>query len=99
MLWLVATAAFAQEQLRLRQGRNADGGGPQRMMPAEQRSDQLSPPGMEPRGGGNRLSPEERRQLRRDVHDAGRDLYSDKMTRGRHERRGPPPSIVPNNPQ
>jgi uncharacterized membrane protein len=39
-------------------------------------------------GGGNRLSPEERRQLRRDVHDAGRDLYLDRERPGRRGPRG-----------
>ncbi|MDP1735739.1 MAG: hypothetical protein Q8L44_15395 [Sulfuritalea sp.] len=86
MLWFLATAAAAQGPFRQQQGRNA-GGGPQRMMPAEQRPQQFSPRD-ESRGGG-RLSPEERRQLRRDVHEAGRDLYSDKMPPGRRESRRP----------
>jgi hypothetical protein len=29
------------------------------------------------------MSPEERRQLRRDVHQAGRDLYPERMRAGR----------------
>jgi hypothetical protein len=57
------------------------------MMQAEQRPDQISPREGRMQDGGNRLSPEERRQLRRDVHDAGRDLYPDRMPPGRREPR------------
>ncbi len=43
-----------------------------------------APPSFQRRDGGStgeaarpqRLSPEERRQLRRDIHEAGRDIYS-----------------------
>jgi hypothetical protein len=61
------------------------------MMPAEQRLEQR-PEQVSPRDGAtppgdNRLSPDERRQLRRDVHEAGRDLYSDRMPPGRREQR------------
>ncbi len=86
-LWLLAAGASAQGPHRPGGGRNLDGGGPgpQRMMAAEQRPmaprDDLAP------GSGNRLSPEERRQLRRDVHEAGRDIYSDRMAPGRREPR------------
>jgi uncharacterized membrane protein len=38
--------------------------------------------------GGGRLTPEERRQLRRDVHEAGRDLYPDRERLRRREMRG-----------
>lgn len=38
--------------------------------------------------GGGRLSPEERRQLRRDVHEAGRDLYPERERLRRRERLG-----------
>jgi uncharacterized membrane protein len=55
------------------------------MMPAEQRLQQFSLRDGSAPAGGHRLSPEERRQLRRDVHDAGRDLYSDRMSSGRRE--------------
>jgi len=39
----------------------------------------------DPYRGGGRMSPDERRQLRRDIDDAGRDLYRD-----RPDRPGPP---------
>jgi hypothetical protein len=42
-------------------------------------------PGDMPRG--DRMSPDERRQLRRDINDAGRELYREPP--GRHWRRGP----------
>jgi len=57
------------------------------MMPVEQRPEQFSPRDAPGPSGGGRLSPEERRQLRRDVHDAGRDLYPDRMPVGRREPR------------
>jgi len=41
-----------------------------------QRPDELKPvPGAVPVQGRERLSPEERKQLRRDIHAAGRDIY------------------------
>lgn len=82
---LLAATAFAEGPHRAPPERNANGMGPQGMMPADQRADQFSPRDAEQRGGGNRLSPEERRQLRRDVHQAGRDLYPDRMPPGRRE--------------
>ncbi|MCX7155081.1 MAG: hypothetical protein NTW45_01385 [Rhodocyclales bacterium] len=84
-MWLLAMGAVAQESRRPPQGR--DGDGPQRAIPAEQRPEQFSPRDAMSPGGGNRLSPEERRQLRRDVHDAGRDLYPGRMAPGRREPR------------
>ncbi|MDK9703087.1 MAG: hypothetical protein OEL20_08095 [Sulfuritalea sp.] len=84
-IWLLAMGASAQEAVRPPPER--DGEGPQRMMPAERRSEQFSPrDGMSP-PRGHRLSPEERQQLRRDVHDAGRDLYPGRMAPGRRESR------------
>lgn len=88
MLCLLAAAAAAQGPHRAPAGRNADGGGPQRMVPA-QRSEQMPAQDALTPGAGGRLSPEERRQLRRDVHEAGRDLYSDRMPPGRRESRRP----------
>lgn len=86
VLWLLVADASAQGSPRLRPGRDA-GGGPQRLMPVEQRPEQVfARDGQEP-GGGARLSPEERRQLRRDVNEAGRDLYSDRMPPGRRGMR------------
>lgn len=85
-LWLLVAGAAAQDPQRLGPGRDAGGDGPQRLMPAERRFEQLSSDG-DARGRGQRLSPEERRQLRRDVHDAGRDLYPHRMSQGRRESR------------
>jgi hypothetical protein len=87
VLWLLAAGASAQGPDRPGGGRNGNGGGPgpQRMMAPEQRPmasrDEAAP------AGGSRLSPEERRQLRRDVHEAGRDIYPDRMPPGRREPR------------
>jgi hypothetical protein len=63
-----------------------DGGGPQRMLPAQQRDEAAGRNDMAP--GGGRLTPEERRQLRRDVHEAGRDLYPERERLRRRERLG-----------
>ena len=82
VLWLFAAGVSAQGSDRPRGGRDARGGGPQRMMPPEQRP---VPQGDAAEPGGRRLSPEERRQLRRDVHEAGRDLYHDRARSGRRE--------------
>lgn len=66
------TGRFAQRDGH-RPGYNQPGPRFQREAPPQfQRRDQR-PPGDSPRG--QRLSPEERRQLRRDIHDAGRDIY------------------------
>lgn len=75
VLWLLLADASAQMPQHPRQGHEANRGGPQRMVSAEPRPESLLPRDAEPPGGGNRLSPEERRQLRRDVHQAGRELY------------------------
>lgn len=87
VLWLLAAGASAQGPHRPGGGRDFGGGGPgpQRMMASEQRP--TAPRDESAPGGGNRLSPEERRQLRRDVHDAGRDIYPDRMPPGRRELR------------
>jgi hypothetical protein len=85
-LWLLTAVAAAQVAPRPPSGRDADGGS-QRLMPVEERPDQLSSRDASIPGRGKRLSPEERRQLRRDVHEAGRDLYSGRMSSGRREPR------------
>lgn len=89
VLWLLAAGASAQGSHRPGGGRNFNGGGPgpQRMMAPEQRP--MVARDDATAGGGNRLSPEERRRLRRDVHEAGRDIYSDRMPPGRREPRRP----------
>lgn len=89
-LWLLATSASAQAPQRAGPGRGVDDGRPHRLMPAEDRSARVLPPEGEVRDGEarermHRLSPEERRQLRRDVHDAGRDLYPGRMAPGRRQ--------------
>jgi hypothetical protein len=86
MLLLLAADASAQGQNRPMRGRHMDGGGPQRMLPAQQRDEAAGRNDMAP--GGGRLTPEERRQLRRDVHEAGRDLYPERERLRRRERLG-----------
>lgn len=85
VLWLLVADASAQAPQQPRQDREAHRGGPPRMVSAEPRPESLLPRDAEPPGGGNRLSPEERRQLRRDVHEAGRELYPGRMPPGRRE--------------
>lgn len=46
--------------------------GPQREADRSAPQRETRPPGEADRG---RMSPDERRQLRRDIHDAGRDIY------------------------
>ncbi len=62
------------------------GGGPQaqRLMPEAQAA-QFTAEGEAAQKP--RMTPEERRQLRRDVHDAGRDLYPERMRKRRREMR------------
>lgn len=62
---------------------------PQRMMP-DARPTQFNADG-DTAQQRQRMTPEERRQLRRDVHDAGRDLYPERRRERRREmeiRRG-----------
>lgn len=87
IVWLSVASASAQGPDHPRGGRNADGG-PQRMMEVEQRRPMMERDASA-QGSGSRLSPEERRQLRRDVHEAGRDIYSDRTLPGRRESRRP----------
>lgn len=87
LLWLLVAGASAQGSQRPPPGRNPGGDGPQRMMPVEQRGEPAAQRDAAPPVGGNRMSPEERRQLRRDVHEAGRDLYSERMPPARRESR------------
>ena len=86
-LWLLVAGASAQGLQRPGPGRNAGADRPQRIAPAERRFEQLPADDAETRGRGPCLSPEERRQLRRDVHEAGRDLYPHRMPSGRRELR------------
>lgn len=84
-MWLLATSASAQAPQRLGPDRDASGDRPQRLIPAEGRPAGVLLPEGEARERMHRLSPEERRQLRRDVHDAGRDLYPGRMSPRRRE--------------
>jgi hypothetical protein len=68
---------------RQQRGRG-DGPGPQGMTSTSGAAQFAGGDGGAPRGG--QMSKEERRQLRRDVHEAGRDLYPDR----RHGRGGDP---------
>ncbi len=90
ILWLVAASASAQGPQRMGPGPSASGEGPRRMLPADERPARPALPAGElregeTRGRGPHLSPEERRQLRRDVHEAGRDLYPGRMSPGRRQ--------------
>lgn len=79
-LLLVAAEVSAQGmQRRLRE--HAGEGAAQRMAPPTHPTQFAPDDDARPRGG--RLSPDERRQLRRDVQEAGRDLYPERMHRGR----------------
>ena len=63
-----------------------DGGGPPPGMgPAAHSAQFGAADAAAPRGG--QMSKEERRQLRRDVHDAGREIYPERRRAG---HRGPP---------
>lgn len=81
-LWLLADAVSAQVPQPMGPGRGAGGDGPHRLIPADDRPGRGLRDG-EARERMHRLSPEERRQLRRDVHEAGRDLYPGRMAPGR----------------
>lgn len=64
-------------------------GGAQRMVP-DSRPAQFAPD-QQGQPQGRRMTPEERRQLRRDVHDAGRDIYPERMRERRRGDMRPPP--------
>ncbi len=80
---LLLCAAEGSAQGMGRPMRERDGPRPQRMVP-ESRPTQFSPD-----GGAARqpMTPEERRKLRQDVHEAGRDLYPERMRERRREMR------------
>ena len=80
---LLLLAAEVSAQGMPRPARDRDGPRPQRMMP-DSRPSQFA--AEEASGQRQRMTPEERRQLRRDVHDAGRDLYPERE-RLREQRR------------
>lgn len=76
-------AAEVSAQGQGRPLRERDGPRQQRMM-SEPRPAQFAPDGGAER---QRMTPEERRKLRQDVHDAGRDLYPERMRERRREMR------------
>jgi hypothetical protein len=70
-----------------------DGSGPQGMGPGTQPARFAADDSAAPRGG--QMSKEERRQLRRDVHEAGRDLYPERRRGGRQQQNLPPMEPAP----
>jgi hypothetical protein len=78
---------------RQQRGRG-DGSGPHGMGPGARPAQFAADDPAAPRGG--QMSREERRQLRRDVHEAGRDLYPERRRGGRHQQ--PPPGQTPPEP-
>lgn len=90
VLALVAAGATAFAQPSPRGPRRGEPGVP--MMPQRDDPEQLrqfrGPPEMPRHGRMMNMSPEERRQLRRDIHEAGKDLYREPPGRG--PRRPPP---------
>ncbi len=80
---LLAIDAGAQGLNRPHRGRGMEGGGVPRVQPGSQYQATQPQQGEDPGRRGGRLSPEERRQLRRDVHQAGRDLYPERTGPGR----------------
>jgi hypothetical protein len=77
---------------RQQRGRG-DGSGPQGMGPGTQPARFAADDSAAPRGG--QMSKEERRQLRRDVHEAGRDLYPERRRGGRQQQNLPPMEPAP----
>ena len=89
---LLAFDASAQGPSRPPPGQG-DGTGPQRMAPAARPAQFAAEDDAAPRGG--KMSREERRQLRRDVDQAGRDLYPERRRGGRQQQNQPPPESAP----
>jgi hypothetical protein len=83
---------MGQGQQRQQRARG-DGPGPQGMAPAPGAAQLTAGDGGPPRGG--QMSREERRQLRRDVHEAGRDLYYPERRHGRGGDPNQPPAVRP----
>ena len=76
---------FIQDQRpRLEAQRGADRRAPQREMDSRTPQREMRAPGEADRG---RMSPDERRQLRRDIQDAGRDIYQRDRQASRREQR------------
>jgi len=77
-LGLISSTVSAETQER--RGRLTDDARAERR--ADRRMERLAP-SEQASGSGNKLSSEERRQLRHDVRQAGRDLYPDHPRRRR----------------
>lgn len=108
---LLAFDVSAQERLPQDSGSNAgmQGMGPGQHRKSRGRTEDFGPQGMVPMGRpaqlapgdagaphGGQMSREERRQLRHDVREAGRDLYPEhRRTRHREQNQAPParPSV------
>ncbi len=80
---LLLLAAEVSAQGMPRPMRDRDGTGPHRMAPDSRPAQAATEDAVSQR----RMTPEERRQLRRDVHQAGRDLYPERMRERRREMR------------
>jgi len=81
---LCLLAANAHAQGEQRPMRERGGPGMQRMLPDARPTQFVPDQEMQRR---QRMTPEERRQLRRDVHEAGRELYPPRMRERRRELR------------
>ena len=80
--WGLGFRPFVQDQRpRPEPRRDADRPAPQREMPPQR---DMRVPGEADRG---RMSPDERRQLRRDIQDAGKDIYHRDRPAPRREQR------------
>ena len=75
LILLAALPAAAQQQAQ--GGRGVERGAPGRPTPPQQ------VPARDTTNRDARMTPEQRRQLRRDVHDHGRDIYRDRSGRNR----------------
>ncbi|MBI5107990.1 MAG: hypothetical protein HZA62_04515 [Rhodocyclales bacterium] len=80
---MLLLAAEVSAQGMPRPIRDRDGTGPHRMAPDSRPARAMTEDAVSQR----RMTPEERRQLRRDVHQAGRDLYPERTRERRREMR------------
>lgn len=90
-LAMLLALAVSESALAQHQGRGGRGGG-QQQKPQQQQAQRPPPPQgpqqrdatyrqAQPQRQGNRMSDEERQQLRRDISDHGRDIYQDRGSR------------------
>ena len=84
LLWAtVASFPQALAQPFPRQGFPGKGPPPGQSVPARQMDRQVERPGPPVRPPIGRMSPEERRQLRHDIEQHGREIYPDRRREGR----------------